>query len=198
AADPRGVARLTGKAGTDPIEMLDPADLAEGGEGRTGRGDTAGDTHDRRIVDRLDAGNDVGDIEELIVDEQMLGELLAARRGALERHQYAGLELRPRPLQLRRIEPVPDAADLLAHRRDQLDDLFRPGAGIDAEDAAVTVAVREGIDRVDEAALLADLLEQARRHAAAERGREYGSGIVVGIGIGETGKAEHDVNLLEV
>src|SRR6185437_14093226 len=171
AADPRGVARLTGKAGTDPIEMLDPADLAEGGEGRTGRGDTAGDTHDRRIVDRLDAGNDVGDIEELIVDEQMLGELLAARRGALERHQYAGLELGPRPLQLGRIEPVADAADLLAHRRDELHDLLRPGAGIDAEDAAVAIAVRERVDRVDEAALLADLLEEARRHAAAERRR---------------------------
>ncbi len=43
------------------------------------------------------------------------------------------------------------------------------GAGIDAEDAAVAIGVGEGIDGIDEAALLADLLEEARRHAAAER-----------------------------
>src|SRR5260221_7506269 len=141
AADPRADARLTGKARTDPVEMLDSADLAERGEGRSRRGDPPGDAHHRLVVDRLDAGDDVGDVEELVIDQEMLGELLAARRRTLERHQYAGLELRPRPLELGHAQPVADPPDLLAHRRDELDDLLRSGAGIDSEDAAVATAV---------------------------------------------------------
>src|SRR6185437_328890 len=106
--------RLTGKARTDPIEMLEPADLAERRESRPRRGDAARDTHYRLVVDRLDAGDDLADIEQLAIDEEMLGELLATRRGALERHQDAGLELRPRPLQLGGRQPVADATDLVA------------------------------------------------------------------------------------
>src|ERR1700737_2083611 len=75
AADPRAVDRLTGKPRTDPVEMLDPADLAKRGEGGPGRGDSPGDAHDRLVIDRLDAGDDVGDVEELVIDQEMLGEL---------------------------------------------------------------------------------------------------------------------------
>ncbi len=104
--------------------MLDPSDLTERGEGRTGRGDAMGDPHDRLVVDRLDAGDDVGDIEELTVDQQMLGELLAARRRALERHQDAGLELRtPAPLLGQHTDEVLSAAgygiEAIARLRDK-------------------------------------------------------------------------------
>src|SRR5260221_10519158 len=178
--------------------MLDSAAVTGRAEDRSRRVAGRGAALLRFVVDRLDAGDDVGDVEELVIDQEMLGELLAARRRTLERHQYAGLELRPRPLELGHAQPVADPPDLLAHRRDELDDLLRSGAGIDAEDAAVAIAVREGVDRVDETAPLADFLKEPRRHAAAERRVEDGSGVVIGIGIGETGKAEHDMDLLEV
>src|SRR6266403_4584868 len=71
AADPRGVGRLTGKARIDPIEMLDTTDLAERGKGRTRSGNAPGDPHDRRVVDSLDAGDDLGDVEQLVVDQEM-------------------------------------------------------------------------------------------------------------------------------
>src|SRR5205814_3759076 len=140
AAELRGVGRLTGKARTYPVEPLDPADLAERGESRPRRRDAPGDARHRRVVDRLDAGDDGGDIEELVIDQEMLGELLAARRGALERHQDAGLELRPRPLELGAAQPVADPTALLADRGTELDDLPRPGAIIDPAHPAHAVA----------------------------------------------------------
>ena len=45
---------------------------------------------------------------------------------------------------------------------DELADILRRGAGADAEDAAIGEGPVEGVDRIGEAALLADLLEQAR------------------------------------
>ena len=71
--------------------------------------------------------------------------------------------------------------------------LVLAGAGIDAEHAAVAIGVGEGIDRIDEAALLADLLEEARGHAAAERGRHDRGGVIIVIGEGEAGEAQQDM-----
>src|SRR5260221_5500125 len=70
AADPRGAGRLTGKARIDPIEMLDPTDLAERGEGRTGRGAAPGSAHARGVVDGLNAGDDLGDVEQTVLDQE--------------------------------------------------------------------------------------------------------------------------------
>ena len=60
------------------------------------------------------------------------------------------------------------AFELVDDDRHQLVDILRPGRGVDAEDAGVGEAPVEGVDRVAEAALLAHLLEEPRRHAAAE------------------------------
>ena len=60
--------------------------------------------------------------------------------------------------------------------RQQLGRLLSRRAGIDAEQPAVTVAVRERADRVDEPAFLAHFLEEPRGHAAAENGRQHGGG----------------------
>src|SRR5579883_754137 len=194
----RGDGRLSRKARTDAIEMLEAADLAERGEGWPTRGDAPGNALHRLVVDGFDTRHDIGDVEELVIDEKLLRQLLAARRGALQRHEDAGLELRPRALQLGGAEPVADAPDLIAHGRHQLGDLLGPGAGIDAEEAGVAIAMREGIDGIDEATLLADLLKEPRGHAAAQRRRQHRGGVVVGILVGEAGKAQHDMHLLEV
>ena len=90
------------------------------------------------------------------------------------------------------------ARELAAEDRHQLRDLVFAGAGIDAEDAAVAVRMREGVDRIDEAALLADLLEEPRGHAAAQRGREHVRRPVVGSACGTPREAEDEMHLFEV
>jgi len=137
--------------------------------------------HDRGVVDRLDAAHHVGGIDRRAVDQHVLRQLLAARPGALQRHQQPGLHLRLGARQLGRGEAVGKARGLLAQYRQQLGRLLFAGAGIDAEQPAVAIAMREGMDRIDEAALLAHLLEQAGRHAAAERGRQHGCRVIIGV-----------------
>src|SRR5581483_12060457 len=53
------------------------------------------------------------------------------------------------------------------------------------------------MDAVDQAALLADALEQARGHAAAEQRRIDGHGVVVRIAVADALAAEHEMDLLE-
>ena len=109
----------------------------------------------------------------------MLRHLLAARPGALQGHQHPGLHLRLGARQLGRGESVGKARGLLAQYRQQLGRLLLAGAGVDAEQPAVAIAMREGMDRIHQAALLAHLLKQAGRHAAAKRGRQHGCCVII-------------------
>ena len=77
------------------------------------------------------------------------------------------------------VNPSSSLQRLLAQHRHQLGRLVLAGAGIDAEQPAVAIAVGEGVDRIDQAALFAHLLEQPRGHAAAERGRQHRGGVIV-------------------
>ena len=63
--------------------------------------------------------------------------------------------------------------------------LRRRAAGVQAEVAGVGVARRERVDRVGQAALLADLLEQPAAHAAAEHGVEHRHGVAPLVGGGQ-------------
>ena len=171
-----------------------PSAARVGGPAAPARDDAA----DRGVVDRLDAAHHVGRIERRAVDQHVLRHLLAARPGAFQRHQQAGLHLRLGARQLAGGQPVGEPHRLVAQDRHQLGRLFLAGAGIDAEQPAVAVAVREGMDRVDEAALLAHFLEQPGRHAAAERGRQHRGGVIIGVVERNAGKPEHEVQLLEV
>src|SRR3546814_6199256 len=56
----------------------------------------------------------------------------------------------------------------------------------------------KSIDRIDQAALLAHLLEQARRHAAAEQRREGREDVVVIVEVADAIEAEQQMDLLEV
>ena len=98
-------------------------------------------------------------------DAQHPREPLGARRGALQPHQQAGLELRPRSLDLGGREAVDRAAQFVHREFGELADLVRAGAGVEGDEAGVLVGAGLGEDRVAEAAPLAQLLEQPRRHA---------------------------------
>src|SRR5437764_15431588 len=54
------------------------------------------------------------------------------------------------------------------------------------------------MDRVDEPPLLANFLKQPGGHAAAKRGRQDRSGVIIGISEHYPGEAEHEVQLLEI
>ena len=81
---------------------------------------------------------------------------------------------------------------------DQFARILRRGPGADAEDAAIGERPVEGIDRIGEAALLAHLLEQARRQAAAEHRGEDLERVMRAAGEGQAGQAEHEMDLFLV
>ena len=118
-------------------------------------------------------------------DLHLPGQLLATAAGAFQRHQQAGLHLRAGAGQFGLGHAGLHLAQLLERHRHQLLRLALAGAGIDAEQAAIHVGRGEGIDRIDQPALLPDLLEQARGHAAAQQGGEHHRGVVVRVAIGD-------------
>ena len=76
--------------------------------------------------------------------------------------------------------------------------VLRRAGGVDGLVAAVEVAVVVRHDGVDEAFLLADALEEARRHPAAEDGVEERRGIALVALLRKAARAEAEVNLLEL
>src|SRR5436309_15349046 len=92
AAAPSSV-RGTEPAG-QPVELFQTADRTQRRKGRRRAAPAGDDAGDRRIIDSLDAADDLRRVERRAMDEEMLRQLLAARRGALERHQQAGFHLR--------------------------------------------------------------------------------------------------------
>ncbi len=114
-----------------------------------------------------------------------------------ERHQGAGLDLVAGAHELGLAQRAGDAHEFLADGRHQLGQVVFARAGIDAEQAAIAIGGVEAVDAVDQAALLADTLEQARGHAAAEQGRIDGEREIVGIAIADALAAQHQVGLLQ-
>jgi hypothetical protein len=83
------------------------------------------------------------------VDQKMLRQLLAARGGALKRHQQTRLHLRLGAIYLDRGQPILETDDLVAHRGHELGRLGFTSAGIDAEQSAVAVAMDKRVDRIN-------------------------------------------------
>ena len=148
--------------------------------------------------DGLDAVDHLVDAEQLVVDELGLADARHPRAGVLQAEHQAALELalaarellvgdaaRPRPWRARR-------GPTRARRR-----LAGQAADRDPDQAGVGVVAGEGEDGVGQAALLAHLLEQPRRRAAAERGVEHAEGEAAVVGAGHALDAEHEVDLLE-
>ncbi len=90
---------------------------------------------------------------------------------------------------------VGSALQLAEDHRHQLADIARAGGRMNAEHAGVGEAPVEGIDRIAEPAALAHLLEEARRHSAAEHGGQNLRGIEAFRGIGAALEADDDLRL---
>ena len=80
---------------------------------------------------------------------------------------------------------------------DEFGHVGRAGAGADAEQAAIGERPVEGVDRVGEAAGLADLVPKPRGQAAAEHVGKQMGGVVAGSLKEQPGKPEHEVGLFE-
>ena len=91
---------------------------------------------------------------------------------------------------------VGELVQLGAQQVQDLADLGRRAAGVHAEVAGIGVGGGEGVGGVDQAALLADLLEQPGGHAAAEDGVEHAHDVAAVVGGDDRGAAHDDVGLL--
>jgi len=153
----------------DRVEVRQLAERADRGQRRRAAAEQApADPADRVLIDRIDLGDDLVLRDAAAEDQQLAGELLALREAALERHHQARLELRPGTYQLLLAGLLDQLQELVADHRHQLGGFLLAGAGVDAEQPGVGVARGEGEHRVGEAAVLAHLLEQPGRHAAAQ------------------------------
>ena len=91
-----------------------------------------------------------------------------------------------------------DVGDLLGGDRERLAEVVLARAEVDADLAGVRVLRDERVDRVRHPALLADLLEEARRRRAAEDRVEERGGEAAPVGARDPGRREADVVLLGV
>ena len=123
---------------------------------------------------------------------------LAARKGALHRHEDPGAQLRLRAGDLVAARALADAGDLAEDHVEERGAVARRAAGIDAEQTAVHIARGETGDGVGEAALLARFLEQARRHPAAEQGGEHLERRKRFVVVGNALAAEHQMQLFQI
>ena len=90
-----------------------------------------------------------------------------------------------------------EAAELGEHELGDRADPLRRAAGVQADEAGIREARGEGVDRVGEAALLADLLEQPRRHPAAEHRVEHAEHGAPLVGGRDPGDPHQQVRLLD-
>src|SRR2546429_334356 len=84
---------------------------------------------------------------------------------------------------------------LLAMRAGGLRRRLRLGADVHARHPHLAIEARERVNRVGEPQLLADPLEQAARHPAAEYVRQDDQGVLAGVGLWVRVGGEHDVGL---
>src|SRR5690606_35616072 len=144
------------------------------GEGLGGGEDVLGDGADVVEGDGVDAGQDFVDGEERLVHEFAFADAAHAGAGVFEAEDHRAAELAFSAFEFFVGEAfVGGSGDLVAADREDFVGFGVLAAGVDAEDAGVGVLGGVAVDGVGEAAFLADLLEEAGRHAAAERGVEH-------------------------
>ena len=131
--------------------------------------------------DRRDAAIEVIEVDELAERELAAAEARHPRVGVFEGERGCSPQLADRATDFFVGHAVgAELAELVEHQFGDLADLGGRASGVDAEDAGVGVARRERVHGVREAALLAHLLEESRRHAAAEDRVEHASSWRVG------------------
>ena len=139
------------------------------------------------------------DREDLVVKEQPGAEARHTVPRILEAEQQVRRDVPLRPFELLGRDPL--RGDRVELGQDEIDDLggvVRRRSDRDDEGAAVGESGPLRDDRVGEAALLTDLLEQPRRDPAAEHVVEEREGETARVPAGRGPHAEHEVRLLRV
>ena len=147
--------------------------------------------------DRLEALDRLVERQQRSVHQHRAPEPVHARARRLHRQREPALDVLARAAQLVLADPlVAHARQLAADHVERLDDVVLARADVDADLAGVLVLARPRVDRVGEAALLAHLLEQARRRRAAQDRVEDRQGEAAIVVARDALSAEADVVLL--
>ena len=164
-----------------------------------GREELAGELADSLGLDRVDLGDQTVERENLGVGDNRLPEPGHPRRGRLHPEHQPALQVLLGALQLLLGQVAcGDVRDLVGGDRERLGEVVLARPDVDPDLAGVCVLREEAVDRVGEAALLADLLEEPGRGGAAEDRVEDRGGEPAAVGAREAGSREADVVLLGV
>src|SRR5579871_1468880 len=178
-------------------EAVDGAEDGDGDAVRLEEG--AGELLDLLGGNGFDAGEDFVEGGEAVEVEFLASEIGHARAGGFEREHQRALEVVLGATQLflgnRRIFHGAKFGD---GEIENLADGFLAGAGVNGEHSGVGVRREFAEDGVGEALLFANVLEEARGHAAAEKIIEHGHGEAAFVGDGQGRNAEAEVDLLEI
>src|SRR5205823_10857595 len=158
-----------------------------------------GELADLLGLDGVDLRHDPPEREQLGVGDQRLAEPGHPARGRLHAEHDPALEVLLRALELARAQvPRGEIGDLRGADLDAAREVLLAGAEVDPDDAGVRVLRGEAVDGVGHAALLADLLEEARRGRAAEDRIEQRRGEAPPVRARDARRADADVVLLGV
>src|SRR5262249_37816972 len=149
--------------------------------------------------DRVETRRDLRHRHVAPVVDVVLGDAAHAAVARLEAELHATLHLRLDARQLgRRQSLAGDARRLLPDALGHLADPGRAGPDVDPDVPRVTVRGQERVDAVRLSLPLADLLEEPRAHATAERRVEEMRGVAIVVRLRDAGRAEAEVHLLQV
>src|SRR6266545_7779461 len=175
--------------------LVEGADHGEGA--RFGAEDLLGHRAHVGVADGVHPADHLVEGEDLAVGQLRLAKAGHAAGGVLHTEHQRALEVALAPLQLCFGQPVGDhPLQLVADDRQHLVDALGRRAGVHRERAGLRVLRGVGVDRVDQATLLAHLLEQPRADAAAEGEVEHPEGEAARVGAGQPPAAEYHVRLL--
>src|SRR6185437_3163533 len=185
-----------GQVGAAELEAVQAADDA--GSDVLRLKEFAGKLLDLGERDAFEHGDQLGRGKMAIEIDVVAGEAAHALATALEREQGCTLQVILGAAKLFFFEGlVAESAEFGEDRAQQFLSVFERRAGIDGEDAGIAIRIDVAEDGVGEALSLADILEEARGHSAAEHVVEYGGGEATVVGHRKRGNAQADVDLLE-
>ena len=188
--------KLDGELVLREFEAVEVAD--DGGGDAAGLEEFAGELLDVFDGDAFEQGDQLlrGEVPiEIHVIAREAGHALA---GAFEREQRGAFQVILGAAQFfLRERFIAHAAEFIEHGANQLRSSIERSAGIDRKRAGIAIGIQLAENRVRQALAFANILEQARGHAAAENVVEHGDGEAAAIGHRQRRNADADVHLLE-
>src|SRR6202158_4038332 len=192
-------ARLTlaGQAGAVEGETVEGA---EDGDGDLASLEIAlGEGLEFFASDGFDPGEDFVERIEAAEIKFLAGEIGHAGAGGLEREHQRALEVILRAAKFFfRDRRFLQSAKFLNGEIDDLANRFRSGAGVDGHHSGVGIGRQHAEDSVRKALLFANVLEEARGHAAAKKIVEDGDGEAVFVAQWNRRNADAEMHLFEV